>query len=176
MTRHPTHVPPVRRFAPPPVIICVLILTLGGIFAYSHGRAPDGPPPGPPLQSADLVMQDHDDGSIAVFNAADRRLVDVVPPATNGFLRVVLAGLVRERRREGEGSPGIAFHLARWPDGRLTLDDLATHQLIFLDAFGPANAGAFGHLLDRSVTAAQPCAGTAAPACTAPAGPTVTAE
>jgi putative photosynthetic complex assembly protein len=121
-------------------------------------------------------MQDHDDGSISVFNATDHTLVDVVPPATNGFLRVVLAGLVRERRREGEGSPGIAFHLARWPDGRLTLDDLATHQLIYLDAFGPTNAGAFGHLLDQSVAAAQPCAGTPALACTAPSRPAGTGE
>jgi putative photosynthetic complex assembly protein len=167
---------PVPRITPPFIIICVLALTVAAIFGYSHHRVAEGPPAGPPLQSANLVMQDHDDGSISVFNADDHRLVDVVPPATNGFLRVVLAGLVRERRREGEGSPSIAFHLARWPDGRLTVDDLATHQLIFLDAFGPTNAGAFGHLLDQSVTAAQPCAGTAAPGCTTPARPAGTGK
>jgi putative photosynthetic complex assembly protein len=159
----------VRRITPPFIIICVLVLTVAGIYGYSHHRVAETMPAGPPLQSANLVMQDHDDGSISVFNAADHALVDVVPPATNGFLRVVLAGLVRERRREGEGSPAIAFHLARWPDGRLTVDDLATHQLIYLDAFGPTNAGAFGHLLDQSIAASQPCAGTATPACTTPA-------
>ena len=166
-----TELVPVRRITPPFIIICALVLTVAGIFGYSHRRAPDSAPVGPPLQSANLVMQDHDDGSISVFNASDHRLVDVVPPATNGFLRVVLAGLVRERRREGEGAPGIAFHLARWPDGRLTVDDLATHQVIYLDAFGPTNAGAFGHLLDQSVAASQPCTGTPTPACTAAARP-----
>lgn len=160
---------PVPRITPPFIIICVLALSVAGIYGYSHHRIAEGPPAGPPLQSANLVMQDHDDGSISVFNADDHALVDVVPPATNGFLRVVLAGLVRERRREGEGLPSIAFHLARWPDGQLTVDDLATHQLIYLDAFGPTNAGAFGHLLDQSVAGSQPCAGTPAGACTTPA-------
>ena len=47
------------------------------------------------------------------------------------------------------------------------MDDLATHQVIDLEAFGPANAGAFAHLLDQSAAAKpQPCAGTALPGCT----------
>lgn len=101
-------------------------------------------------RTADLVMQDRDDGSIAVLRAGDGRLVDVVPPASNGFLRVMLAGLVRERRREGMGAPTAPFHLTRWSDGRLTVDDAATGKLIELDAFGPDNAGVFARLLDLS--------------------------
>ena len=69
-------------------------------------------------------------------------------PATNAFLRVMLAGLVRERRREGEGAPSRPFHLTRWSDGRLTIDDIATHKLIELNAFGPSNSGVFARLLD----------------------------
>ena len=95
-------------------------------------------------------MQDREDSSIAVMRASDHTLVDVVPPASNGFLRVLLAGLVRERRREGLGAPSIPFHLTRWSDGRLTIDDTATHRLIELQAFGPSNAGAFERLLDLS--------------------------
>jgi hypothetical protein len=60
----------VRRITPPFIIICVLVLTVAGIYGYSHHRVAETMPAGPPLQSANLVMQDHDDGSISVFNAA----------------------------------------------------------------------------------------------------------
>ena len=114
-----------------------------------------GPPASQPVHTADLVMQDHDDGSISVLRAADGTVVEVVPPATNGFLRVLLAGLVRERRREGMGAPTVPFHLTQWSDGRLTVDDAATHRLIELEAFGPSNAGAFAQLLARSQAAGR---------------------
>ncbi len=48
------------------------------------------------------------------------------------------------------GSPAIPFHLTRWSDGRLTIDDTATGQLIELEAFGHTNEDAFARLLDLS--------------------------
>ncbi len=55
----------------------------------------------------------------------------------NGFLRGTLRGLARARHSEGldDRTP---FHLAAWPDGRLTLDDPATGRRLDLEAFGPA--------------------------------------
>jgi len=124
-------------------ILCIAIVTrLPAPDATSSAATP--------LRAANLVMQDRDDGSIAVLQADDLHLVDVVPPASNGFMRVMLAGLVRERRREGIGAPSLPFHLTRWSDGRLTIDDTATHKLIELNAFGPAGVGAFARLLDLS--------------------------
>ena len=130
------------------VALAVAVVAIGAAARLSdHGG---DPPQAKPVRSADLIMQDHEDGSIAVLRAGDHTTVDTVPPATNGFLRVVLAGLVRERRRESMGAPALPFHLTQWSDGRLTIDDDATHRLIELEAFGPTNAAAFERLLDLS--------------------------
>ncbi len=139
-----------RREVLPWVVIAILALAMGAIALRSHFTHVGATPDATPVRQADLVMEDHDDGSISVFDAQTHGLVDTVPPKTNGFLRVVLAGMVRERRREDIGSPSRPFHLTRWSDGRLTLDDAATHRLIELNAFGETNEGAFARLLDLS--------------------------
>lgn len=126
--------------------LAVLAIGLASRFA-AHGG---GPPAARPVRTADLVVRDRDDGGVVVLRADGRTVVDVLPPASNGFLRVVLGGMVRERRREGMGAPSIPFRVTRWSDGRLTLDDTATGRLVELDAFGPDNAGAFARLLELS--------------------------
>lgn len=133
------------------MVIIVLLLVLIGVAVASRLGPPGGEPTGAtPVRTADLLMQDHDDGSITVTQAPTGVFVATVPPSTNGFLRVVLAGLVRERRREDQGSPAIPFRLTRWSDGRLTIDDTATGRLIELEAFGPTNEAAFANLLALS--------------------------
>lgn len=112
-----------------------------------HGSPSAATPGAYPVRTVGLLLQDLPDGSIVVRQASDRHVIDTVPPATNAFLRVMLAGLVRERRRENEGERSLPFVVTRWSDGRLTVDDLATHRLIELNAFGPDNAGAFARLL-----------------------------
>ena len=139
-----------RREILPWVVIAVLALVMGTIAVVSRHPHVGGTPDATPVREADLLMQDHDDGSISVYDARSHALVDTVPPKTNGFLRVVLSGMVRERRREDIGSPALPFHLTRWSDGRLTLDDAATHRLIELEAFGQTNRDAFARLLDLS--------------------------
>ena len=139
----------------PWVIIAILAGCVGGIGVLSRYYHVGTTPNATAVRQADLLMQDHDDGSITVTDANTHALVDTVPPKTNGFLRVVLAGLVRERRRDDMGSPTIPFHLTRWSDGRLTLTDNATHQLVELEAFGHTNEDAFARLLDLSPPAAK---------------------
>ena len=152
----------------PWVIIAILAATVGGIAVATRHHHVGTTPNATPVREADLLMEDHDDGSITVTDAQTHALVDTVPPKTNGFLRVVLAGMVRERRQDDMGSPTIPFHLTRWSDGRLTLTDVATHQLIELEAFGHTNEDAFARLLDRSPPAEK--AGGLVPA-TAKTGP-----
>ncbi len=135
----------------PLIVIALLLGVMVAIGLAARLGAPDGQPPAATaVRTADLLMQDHDDGSITVTQAGTGAVVETVPPATNGFLRVVLAGLVRERRREDMGSPARPFRLTRWSDGRLTIDDTATGRLIELNAFGQSNQAAFATMLDLS--------------------------
>jgi len=62
-----------------------------------------------------------------------------------GFIRGILRGMARERRRLGKG-PEEPFELSL-DAGLLTLRDLATGGHVELTAFGPTNAGAFARML-----------------------------
>ncbi len=134
----------------PVVVIGLPLLGLLFVGVAVHRAGHGATSAAAPVRSADLVLQDREDGSVAVLQARDGRLVDTVQPGTGAFLRVMLAGLVRERRREGVGDPALPFHVARWSDGRLTVDDLATGKPIELNAFGPDNVAVFARLLELS--------------------------
>ncbi|MBL8559063.1 MAG: hypothetical protein JNM47_10105 [Hyphomonadaceae bacterium] len=99
-----------------------------------------------PLAARDLTFFDMPDGSVEVRDGAGDRIVFVAEPGTNGFIRGVMRGMARDRRARGIGQePG--FRLAEWPDGRLSLEDLATGRSIELGAFGGDNRAAFARLL-----------------------------
>jgi putative photosynthetic complex assembly protein len=86
---------------------------------------------------------------VLVYTNQDDRLVDTLQPGTNGFVRGVLRGLVRERRADHVGA-APPFRLTRWADGRLSLDDPSTGRHVDLEVFGPTNAGAFAQILVAS--------------------------
>jgi putative photosynthetic complex assembly protein len=102
------------------------------------------------IESRELRFEDRADGAVTVSEVGSERIVDVLAPGTNGFVRGVMRGLVRERKREEFGS-APPFLLTRWSDGRLSIEDAATRVRIELIAFGPTNVAAFARLLhDRS--------------------------
>lgn len=99
----------------------------------------------------DFRFEDRPDGSIAVIDPRENKLVEVVT-GTHGFMRGTLRGLARERKRMGIGSDQ-PFKLIGRADGRLTLEDPATGRRVDLESFGPANAVVFADLLaTRSAT------------------------
>jgi putative photosynthetic complex assembly protein len=98
-----------------------------------------------------LRFEDRVDGSIAVIDASNDGLIDVVAPGTNGFLRGTLRGLARERKRLGSGAE-TPFVLVARADGRLTLDDPVSKRQIDLKSFGPTNARAFEVFLTKPVS------------------------
>ena len=98
------------------------------------------------VESHDLYFQDRNDGAVEVLDAAKGKVILVLEPGTNGFVRGVMRGLVRDRKLREIG-PDTPFQLVRWDDGRLTLDDPATGREIDLGAFGPTNLGAFARIL-----------------------------
>jgi putative photosynthetic complex assembly protein len=123
-------------------------LLLVGI-ARLTGYGPDKPPASAVVESRDLRFEDRPDGAVLIYSAATNALVDTLPPGTNGFVRGVLRGLVRERRADHIGSTP-PFRLTRWADGRLSLDDPSTGRHVDLEVFGPTNAGAFADILTAS--------------------------
>ena len=119
------------------VLVCVALQT---------GHRPAQPPTSFVVESYDLRFEDRADGAVLIYSGASDQLVDTLAPGTNGFVRGVLRGLVRERRAENIG-PSPPFRLTRWADGRLSLDDPSTGRHVDLEVFGPTNAGAFADIL-----------------------------
>jgi putative photosynthetic complex assembly protein len=115
----------------------------GGVTEVPHST---------PVLQRDLRFEDRADGGVTVRDAHDDHVVTVVTGQA-GFLRATMRGLAQQRLREdlGEAPP---FRLTQWADGRLTLDDLADHRHIELEAFGVTNEGVFAGLLDAD--AAKP--------------------
>lgn len=114
--------------------------------ALQTGHRPAQPPMSFVVESYDLRFEDRADGAVLIYSGASDQLVDTLAPGTNGFVRGVLRGLVRERRAEHIG-PSPPFRLTRWADGRLSLDDPSTSRHVDLEVFGPTNAGAFADIL-----------------------------
>lgn len=106
-------------------------------------------PPGQVAEARELRFEDAADGSVNVLEARDGRVVHVLAPQTNHFVRGTLRGMVRERKREGIGAEP-PFRLSRLVDGRLVLEDPATRRRMDLDAFGRSNVAAFSAIMDAA--------------------------
>lgn len=98
------------------------------------------------IETRDLRFTDGERGAVLVFDAAEQRLVDTIAPGSNGFVRVVLRGLARERKLSDIGAEP-PFRLTRFADGRLMLTDPSTQRQVDLAAFGDANARSFARLM-----------------------------
>jgi putative photosynthetic complex assembly protein len=101
------------------------------------------------VASRDLRFEDRSDGAVAVLAAKDDKVVEILPPGTNGFVRGVLRGLARERKSEGIGTEP-PFRLTQWDDGRLSLEDSATGRRIELVSFGQTQFDVFAQMLKRA--------------------------
>lgn len=87
------------------------------------------------------------DNAIVVKDNRTDRMVALLAPEKDGFIRGVLRGLVRGRavnRIEG----AEVYALTRWSDGRLSVDDTVTGDRFDLNSFGADNLAAFARLLE----------------------------
>ncbi len=126
------------------VMVVGSLLMVG--IARLTGYQPERPPASTVVESYDLRFDDRPDGAVLIYDSATDRLATTLEPTTNGFVRGVLRGLVRERRADHIG-PLPPFRLTRWANGRLSLDDPSTGRHVDLEVFGPTNAGAFADIL-----------------------------
>lgn len=99
-----------------------------------------------PIEQRELRFADRADGAVAVHAAENDELIELMEPGTNGFIRIVMRGLARERQAKGFGQQQ-PFTLTRWADGRLTISDTTTARTIVLTGFGKDNVNAFAKLL-----------------------------
>ncbi|WP_291861058.1 photosynthetic complex assembly protein PuhC [Bradyrhizobium sp.] len=99
------------------------------------------------VDSRDLRFEDGKGGTVLVYDAKDHQLVDTLAPGSNGFIRVVLRGLARERKL-GDIGAQPPFRLTRFVNGQITLTDTSTGKQIDLDAFGSSNTEAFARLIN----------------------------
>lgn len=104
-------------------------------------------PPTTALQTRDLAFRDLADGGIDITDANTGALITTVQPKTGGFVRGIMRGLIREHRLWDKPS-GTSFCLTRWADGRLSIEDPATHESFELEAFGTTNEKVFAAFLE----------------------------
>ena len=98
------------------------------------------------VEVRDLRFEDGTNGAVLVYDANDHRLVDTLAPGSNGFIRVVLRGLVRERKL-GDICAQPPFRLTRFAHGQITLTDTSSNKQIYLAAFGSRHTYAFARLI-----------------------------
>jgi putative photosynthetic complex assembly protein len=118
-----------------------------GVGATREGVPAVGMPAAAALERRVLRFADAPDGGILVYDAPSNTLAThLAPGGPDGFLRGALRAMTRQRMlaRVGQGPP---FVLTRWNDGRLTLDDSATHMHIAVSSFGPTQVESFERLM-----------------------------
>lgn len=100
----------------------------------------------PVTEQRDLVFKDLDNGSVGVVDAVRNEQIAEVKPGHDGFVRVVMRSMARDRALHGVGND-VPFRLARHTDDMLSLTDLATGEIVMLNAFGTMNRVAFEQFL-----------------------------
>ena len=123
----------------------LLATLIGAAGLASRDASRTEVPTSVPVMVREFTFQDRPDGNVAVLDATNGALVEVVTGQA-GFLRATVRGLAQQRRREDMGS-AHPFRLTAWADGRLTLDDPDTRRHIELEAFGGTNEAVFSELL-----------------------------
>jgi putative photosynthetic complex assembly protein len=124
------------------VIMCIATVGISRLTGFGVTRMV----PAVPTVSRDFRFEDRADGSVAVMDATTGNVAINLEPGTHGFVRGVMRSFARERRAAGV-SDMPPFRLARLSDGRLMIEDHATHRRVELDAFGSTNVAAFHRLL-----------------------------
>jgi putative photosynthetic complex assembly protein len=147
---HEDDIPRVLLFAGAAVIILTLLATTAARLSEIgtvRVTAVTG------VVSKDLSLEKLADGTVLLREVARPEIAHVVPPTGNdGFVRVALQSLMRDRDIAGITASSTPFRLMRQDGGRLWLEDLATNRRLTLDAFGTGNAKVFEKfLVNRSV-------------------------
>jgi putative photosynthetic complex assembly protein len=139
---------PGTRISLPAIVLGGLAVIVVGIAVVSRVTPPEqfAPVGEVPVAARNILFTDMPNGGVQVTDAADGKVLEMMPPESNNFVRATMRGLVRQRVLQHIG-PEVPFRLTAWPDGGLTLEDPAIHRTLELAAFGSTNAAAFARIL-----------------------------
>jgi putative photosynthetic complex assembly protein len=135
--------------------LVLLTLVITGATRIARLNAPPVSPMASlpaPATTLDIVFVDEPGGAVSLREYGSNRLVLVLQPGEDGFIRSVVRGLARERRSRGIGAEP-PFRLSQWSNGRLQLEDTGTGRILDLQAFGPTNREAFARVLTAAEAA-----------------------
>jgi putative photosynthetic complex assembly protein len=100
----------------------------------------------PVTEQRELVFTDLANGSVGVIDAGLKQQIAELRPGQDGFVRVVMRSMARDRAIAGAGAD-TPFRLARHSDDTLSLTDMATGEVVMLNAFGAMNRKSFEQFL-----------------------------
>ncbi len=143
--QHIHHRQPFPRAVPWAAGVLVAFCLIAATVARTTQVGTTAMTPSRAVEIRELRFADRPDGSIAVFRDGEQVLATTVPPGGDGFIRGVLRGLARERKRN-DVAVDRPYRLSRRADGRLTVADPSTGRRVDVGAFGAANYGAFARL------------------------------
>ena len=144
---------------PRPVLIGIAVM-LSMILAFtasvSYGFLPHAADPAQSRAAANvgiaemrpLRFADRADGAVVVTDAGTGATVHVFGFGEGGFLRATMRRLAKSRRAAGIG-PEPAFHLVRWDNGAMSLDDPTTGKSAEIFGFGANQNKLFADMLQR---------------------------
>jgi putative photosynthetic complex assembly protein len=160
---------PTIKVPKPLLYMCgVLAVVAYGIAigASQFGWFKDPPLVSPVVQARAYTFVDALDGGILVYDRGGQQLLSKLETGSFGFLRGSLRALSRHRMLAGIGAEP-PFHLLRYADGRIQLEDSTTGQQVVVTSFGPTQIAEFERLFNPpaapATAAAERVPATAAP-------------
>lgn len=133
---------PLGRLAPVAALIAAGAVIAATAMLRDHG----GVVVSSPVAQTRLLRFDDAPGGVVTVATADGAVIASYGSGEGSFLRGVLRSFARDRRG-ADISAQVPFELTRHADGRTSLKDTATGQVVVLDAFGSTNAAMFASLL-----------------------------
>jgi putative photosynthetic complex assembly protein len=133
---------PLGRMAP-----LAAMIAAGAVIAATALMKDRGPTvvSSPVAETRLLRFADAPGGAVLV-ETAEGAVIATYGSGEGSFLRGILRSFARDRRG-AEVAAQVPFELTRHADGRTSLRDTATGQVVVLDAFGTTNAAMFASLL-----------------------------
>lgn len=135
-----------RTFPPAAILVGAALIAASLLAAVLWRDGGGDRPTAATVAQRELRFADGADGSVVVTDARTGRTVEIVPAGSGGFMRGVLRGFARERRRSDMGAEP-PFVLSRHADGRFLLTDPLTGRVVDVGVFGPDNSAAFARLM-----------------------------